>query len=911
MTDNGAYYRWRFGEVQFDEAQLELRVSGLPVDLEQKPLQVLSLLLRHAGEVVTKDELFDTVWQGRVTVDHVLATAVGKVRKALGEDGAKAIITVPRVGYRLLASVERVAVGRGHASQMDLNPGAAVPGREHFRLERQLSPSGSSEVWLARHAKTGETRVYKFSPDGSRLSSLKREATLFRVLHESLGERDDFVRIIDWNFENAPFFLECAFGGISLAEWQSTQALQGMALDERLTFFLGICDTVAAAHSVGVLHKDLKPGNILVTDHGGHWHTCLTDFGSSRLLEPGRLDELGITNLGLTLTQGIGSDSSSSGTPLYLAPELIAGKAPTVQSDVYALGVMLYQLLIGDFSRPMAPGWERDLDHDLLKEDIAQTTDGNPARRLASVSELIERIRTLDQRKGELQHIAQSEQRARLAEQALERARAKQPWVGATAIALVAGLAIALVLLSQSREARIQAELERKRAEAVVSFLTEDIIGGANPDRAGHERNPTIEELVAIAAENVEDRFSGEVAVQAAVWRAMGTAAYAVSQFRNAAQYFGMAAVKAESVFGAGDARTLIARYALAEAQSAIGTSESVHNANQILDRADRIAGQRLLEDSQLALRANLARARFHFNNHQRGAALQYLERTAELQRKLQPEAHVARFATESKITEVLLRQGKAEIAMRKAESLLDEMRRTPIRGGQELRATVGLILARSLKAQRRFAAALEAAQTALSDSLAATGAHSRTSLNIRSQLAAIYDELGDCERALALMHEVSAGSAQRMGANSRFALIERGNLGLKEYECGNEERGLAIVAEVGERLRVAFGNEDAASQAFRVFHAEVDAREGRYDRALSTLVSLQPDRLTTAMSEPEWVARLDAIRGIALVGKGQYDEANALFETAIPQLVQLNGDPEAIAVYRNAWATAREARAQ
>src|SRR3546814_1571860 len=75
-------YRWRFGAVEFDEARHELRVAGLPVEIEHRPLQVLALLLRHVGEVVTKEELFDEVWAGRVTVDHVLATAVGKLRRA-------------------------------------------------------------------------------------------------------------------------------------------------------------------------------------------------------------------------------------------------------------------------------------------------------------------------------------------------------------------------------------------------------------------------------------------------------------------------------------------------------------------------------------------------------------------------------------------------------------------------------------------------------------------------------------------------------------------------------------------------------------------------------------------------------------------------------------------------------------
>src|SRR5690606_34169165 len=105
-------YRWRFGAVEFDEARHELRVSGLPVEVEHKPLQVLTLLLRHVGEVVTKEELFDTVWAGRVTVDHVLATAVGKLRKALDAGGEARIVTVPRIGYRFDGPVERIAVGQ-------------------------------------------------------------------------------------------------------------------------------------------------------------------------------------------------------------------------------------------------------------------------------------------------------------------------------------------------------------------------------------------------------------------------------------------------------------------------------------------------------------------------------------------------------------------------------------------------------------------------------------------------------------------------------------------------------------------------------------------------------------------------------------------------------------------------------
>src|SRR5690606_10327340 len=201
-------YRWRFGAVEFDEARHELRVAGLPVDIEHRPLQVLALLLRHVGEVVTKEELFDQVWAGRVTVDHVLATAVGKLRRALHASGENRIATVPRIGYRLDGPVERVAVGQRLDGAMTFEAGQPVPGREHFLLERPLDRTLGSEVWLARQPRSRQARVFKFSLDGERLSAIKREATLMRVLRDTLGDRDDFARVVDWNFESEPFFLE-------------------------------------------------------------------------------------------------------------------------------------------------------------------------------------------------------------------------------------------------------------------------------------------------------------------------------------------------------------------------------------------------------------------------------------------------------------------------------------------------------------------------------------------------------------------------------------------------------------------------------------------------------------------------------------------------------------------------------
>ena len=83
-------YRYGFATAEFDEARFELRVDGEAVSVQRRPLEVLAVLLRHAGEVVTRQELQEAVWNNRPTVENVVDTAIRKLRVALGEvSGAK------------------------------------------------------------------------------------------------------------------------------------------------------------------------------------------------------------------------------------------------------------------------------------------------------------------------------------------------------------------------------------------------------------------------------------------------------------------------------------------------------------------------------------------------------------------------------------------------------------------------------------------------------------------------------------------------------------------------------------------------------------------------------------------------------------------------------------------------------
>jgi serine/threonine protein kinase/DNA-binding winged helix-turn-helix (wHTH) protein len=439
---------WRFADCEFDELSLQLRVKGQVVDLELKPLEVLLQLLVHAGEVITKDELLDSVWPGLTVVDGSLATAMSKLRRALGDENSTVVLTVPRVGYRLAVPVHSKPLGALNPwAELGLKDGNSVPGREHWRLARRLEVSASSEVWLAEHPKTHEQRVFKFASNLARLKGLKREVTVARFLRESLGERPEFVRLLEWNFDTPPHFLESEYGGPNLAEWAKSQGgLIQTPLETRIRLIADVAKAVAEAHEVGVLHKDLKPTNILVTTGGGgKWQIKVADFGSASLVEPSRLKALGITNLGLTQTGGP-QTPSLTGTLMYLAPEVLSGQSPTAPADVYSLGVMLYQIVIGDFRKPLAPGWEAEIEDSLIRQDIADAACGDPTRRITNAAGLAERLLNLDPRRKERDALEEAARHARIVERKQAEARARRPWILAASLALLVGLLVSLSL---------------------------------------------------------------------------------------------------------------------------------------------------------------------------------------------------------------------------------------------------------------------------------------------------------------------------------------------------------------------------------------------------------------------------------------------------------------------------------
>jgi eukaryotic-like serine/threonine-protein kinase len=533
---------WRFADYEFDELRRELWVKGKPVELEAKPLEILLQLLLHSGEVVTKEELLESVWPDVMVVDGSLATAVSKLRKAMGDENHPAILTVPRIGYRLAVPVHCKTLAAPAGPELGFKAGDFVPGRAQWRFLRSMERSGASEVWVAENPKTHEHRVFKFAADGVRLKALKREITVSRFLRESLGERPEFVRILEWSFETAPFFLESEYAGQNLSEWAEQQGgLAKVSLQVRLQILADIAKAVAAAHGLGVLHKDLKPANILIVPKAtgnGDWQIKIADFGSASLFDPSRLQALGITNLGFTQTA---TPDSLSGTLMYLAPEVLAGQSPSVAADVYALGVLLYQLVICDFRKPLAPGWETGILDPVLRGDIADAACGDPARRLNSATELADRLLTIEQRRAKHDELEAAKIRMHEAERKLAVSRARRPWVAFAMVALAVGFAAGIVLYNRATRERDYADRQTAIATAINQFLSNDLLGRSNPFLSG-KSSESLMEAIKQASPEIDNQFKDEPLVAAHLHQTIARALDNRTDYPDARQEYAHAA---------------------------------------------------------------------------------------------------------------------------------------------------------------------------------------------------------------------------------------------------------------------------------------------------------------------------------------------------------------------------------
>ena len=212
-----------------------------------------------------------------------------------------------------------------------LNPGARVGPYELIRL---LGSGGMAEVWLARRADGAFKRDVALKLP---LLTRRRKDLAQRFAHErdilASLEHPNIARFYDAGVDadGLPYLSMEYVQGQTLMAWCDTESL---GIPERLALFSQVLDAVKYAHEKHVIHRDLKPSNILVTESG---QVRLLDFGVAKLLQDeGSWDQ---TQLSGVYGQAL--------TPDYASPELLSGGPVDPRSDVYSLGMVLYELLSG------------------------------------------------------------------------------------------------------------------------------------------------------------------------------------------------------------------------------------------------------------------------------------------------------------------------------------------------------------------------------------------------------------------------------------------------------------------------------------------------------------------------------------------------------------------------------------
>ncbi|MHC1765221.1 MAG: protein kinase [Verrucomicrobiia bacterium] len=363
--------------------------------------------------------------------------------------------------------------------------GQLVPNTQWI-LEKKLGEGGFGEVWVGRHQTMKEQRVFKFCFRADRLRSLKREVTLFRLLKERTGEHPHIVRLYEVYFDQPPFYLEEEYvAGQDLRNWCEREGgVEQVPLEIRLEIVAQVADALQAAHDSGIIHRDVKPGNILVSDRKPEGkfpkvEVKLTDFGIGQVVSQEYL--AGVTKAGFTVTLFGSESSSQTGTQLYMAPELLSGKPASTRSDIYSLGVVLLQLLVGDFTHPVTGDWVDDIQDALLRDDLKQCLAGAPGARFAGAAQLAANLRAWRQRTEEAaRRRAEEAERDRLRRQAERRQRLSLA-SGAVAVVL---MALAVALGYGMRQAQMEREQQRRQAYAADMNLAHQAFKMNNVGRA-------------------------------------------------------------------------------------------------------------------------------------------------------------------------------------------------------------------------------------------------------------------------------------------------------------------------------------------------------------------------------------------------------------------------------------------
>ena len=437
----------------------------------------------------------------------------------------------------------------------------AIPG---YRVLRFVGAGGMASVFEAQRELPGGPQTVALKllrldvhDADERRGFLREQAILARLQHPHIAQ------LLDAGFSptGTPFLALEFVAGDNLVEHCERRAL---GTRDRLALFMDVCAAVEHAHRNLIVHRDLKPSNVLV---GADSCIKLVDFGIAKLLtgegEPTRTQARRMTRA-------------------YAAPEQFAGNVATTSIDVYALGVLLAELLGGQRPRCAAnaldvnmPAFDGDALRRTLGADlhaiVQEATQPDPLRRYPGVALLRDDIQRYLE--GRPLQARADKVLVRACKFVMRHALAVSAGVGVATL-LAASTAIGLHEASLARAAAMQtraqalaAEDEARRAEALKSFL-EGLFDNATQGTAA---NDTAELLLAQGRERVDRDFAMQPALHVEILALIGDLERRSGHPDRAQRPLEQAAALAKAQFGATDRRTLHIEYLLAKEGDELG----------------------------------------------------------------------------------------------------------------------------------------------------------------------------------------------------------------------------------------------------------------------------------------------------------------------------------------------------
>jgi serine/threonine protein kinase len=429
-----------------------------------------------------------------------------------------------------------------------------------YQVIREIGRGGLGAVYLAARADDEYRKqvAIKLVRRGLDTEDILRR---FRNERQILAQLDhpNIARLIDGGTteDGLPYFVMEYVNGEPITAYCDANALP---TTERLKLFRKVCAAVTYAHQNLVIHRDLKPSNILVTQEG---EPKLLDFGIAKLLSTG--DEL-FTQTILALRVM---------TPEYASPEQVKGDKVMTTSDVYSLGVLLYELLTGQRPYRLKTRTPEEIARAITEQEperpstvyaehpnsrtqnpkslrgdldniVLMAMRKEPARRYASVGQFSEDIR---RHLTGLPVVARKDTVAYRASKFVNRHRIGVAAAALVLLSLVGGIAATLIQVRTARR-------ERAKAEAVSGFL-QRTLNASNPDR-NLSSQPTVKDLLDEASKRLAtEELSDQPEVKAELQRIIGQSYLSLGQYDLAEQNLAAAAEAQKRISGEDSLETL------------------------------------------------------------------------------------------------------------------------------------------------------------------------------------------------------------------------------------------------------------------------------------------------------------------------------------------------------------------